>query len=167
MKITATEEYGLRLLLQLAARHGVTVSLAELAGAEGIPAPVAAKVLLRLRQGGLVAAARGRRGGYALVAGPERITVARALRSLGTPLFHSSFCRPRGGAAAGRCRRLSDCSLRPVWAHLDTLLSAVFTHITLADLLAGEDTTRTSLAALSLPGMAAAATAAAGETHLQ
>lgn len=39
MKITATEEYGLRLLLQLAARPGDPVSLAELARAEGIPAP--------------------------------------------------------------------------------------------------------------------------------
>lgn len=166
MKITATEEYGLRLLLQLAARPGVTVSLAELAEAEGIPAPVAAKVLLRLRRHGLVAAARGRRGGYALAAGPERMTVAQALRVLGTPLFHRSFCRPRGRAAAGHCRRLSDCSLRPVWAHLDIVLDRVFTHLTLAHLLAGEDTTRRSLAAVSLPGMAAAP-AASEEMNLQ
>lgn len=158
MKITATEEYGLRLLLQLATRGGETVALSELAHAEGIPAPVAAKVLLRLRRVGLVAAARGRRGGYALAVGPERITVARALRALGTPLFHASFCRPRRGPAKGeRCRRLADCSLRPVWSHLDTLLDTVFTHLTLAHLLAGEDTTRKSLAAIPLPGLTTAA----------
>lgn len=164
MKITATEEYGLRLLLQLAARHGSTVSLGELASAEGIPAPVAAKVLLRLRRAGLVAAARGRRGGYALACDPEGITVARALRALGAPLFHAAFCRPRGRAAADRCRRLANCSLRPVWSHLDTLLEAIFTHLTLAHLLAGEDSTRKSLAAAPLPGAAAAA---AREINLQ
>ncbi len=160
MKITATEEYGLRLLLQLAARPGDPVSLAELAQAEGIQAPVAAKVLLRLRRAGLVAAARGRRGGYALALPPAHITVARALRALGTPLFHAAFCRPRGRSEGERCRRLADCSLRPVWSHLDTLLTTVFTQLTLAHLLAGEDTTRKSLAAVPLPGLTTAARAA-------
>ncbi len=160
MKITATEEYGLRLLLQLAGHGGETVSLAELAHAEGIPVPVAAKVLLRLRRVGLVAAARGRRGGYALAVRPEHITLARALRALGTPLFHAAFCRPRGRAGGQRCQRLADCSLRPVWSHLDTLLDTVFTQLTLAHLLAGEDTTRKSLAAVPLPGMTTAARAA-------
>ncbi|MEP0774435.1 MAG: Rrf2 family transcriptional regulator [Acidobacteriota bacterium] len=167
MKITATEEYGLRLLLQLAGRRGDTVSLAELAEAEGVPGPVAAKVLLRLRRAGLVAAARGRNGGYALAVAPEGISVARALRALGTPLFHSTFCRPKGRGSREACLRLANCSLRPVWSHLDTLLEAVFSQLTLAHLLAGEDTTRSSLAALRLPGMTTAAPGGARERHLQ
>lgn len=167
MKITATEEYGLRLLLQLAARQGRTASLAELAQGERLPAPVAAKVLLRLRRGGLVVAVRGRRGGYRLAADPQRITVSQALRVLGQPLFHRTFCAPRRGAAWERCHRLPNCSLRPVWSHLDALLEAVFRHITLAQLLAGEDTTRTRLAALGPFDAMAAAVPAAGGNQLQ
>jgi len=138
MKITATEEYGMRCMLQLALRHDRTVSLSELAGAEGIALPFAAKVLLRLRRAGLVAATRGRHGGYVLAAAPERITVLRILEALGKPLFDSSFCRDHGSPDASECSRLTDCSLRPVWAHLDALLKRFFENTTLADLAAGE-----------------------------
>jgi Rrf2 family iron-sulfur cluster assembly transcriptional regulator len=138
MKITATEEYGMRCMLQLALRDGQIVSLSELAGAERIAVPFAAKVLMRLRRAGLVAATRGRHGGYVLTSPPERITVLRILEALGKPLFDSSFCRDHGSPDASACMRLTDCSLRPVWAHLDALLKRFFENTTLADLAAGE-----------------------------
>ncbi|OFV80260.1 MAG: hypothetical protein A2Y78_10650 [Acidobacteria bacterium RBG_13_68_16] len=138
MKITATEEYGMRCMLQLALHHGEIVPLSELAGTEGIAPPFAAKVLLGLRRAGLVVATRGRNGGYALAAPPEQITVLRILKALGKPLFDSTFCREHGSPDATDCSRLTDCSLRPVWAHLDALLRRFFEQTTLADLAAGE-----------------------------
>jgi Rrf2 family iron-sulfur cluster assembly transcriptional regulator len=138
MKITATEEYGMRCMLQLALRHGEIVSLSELAGAEGIAIPFAAKVLLRLRRAGLVVATRGRNGGYVLAEAPERITVLGILKALGKPLFDSTFCREHGSPSLADCSRLTDCSLRPVWAHFDALLRRFFENTTLADLAAGE-----------------------------
>jgi Rrf2 family iron-sulfur cluster assembly transcriptional regulator len=138
MKITATEEYGMRCMMQLALREGQTVSLSELAADEGIAVPFAAKVLLRLRRAGLVAATRGRHGGYVLAAPSAEISVLRILQALGKPLFDSSFCREHGSPTAAECSRLTDCSLRPVWAHLDALLAQFFAHTTLADLAAGE-----------------------------
>jgi Rrf2 family protein len=138
MKITATEEYGMRCMLQLALQNGRTVSLSELAAIEGIAPPFAAKVLLGLRRAGLVAATRGRHGGYTLSSAPERITVLRILEALGKPLFDSSFCRDHGRPDASACMRLTECSLRPVWAHLDALLKRFFENTTLADLAAGE-----------------------------
>ncbi len=138
MKITATEEYGMRCMLQLALHHGETVPLSELAAAEGIALPFAAKVLLRLRRAGLVVAARGRHGGYALASPAEEISVLRILKALGKPLFDSTFCRDHGSPDAADCSRLTDCSLRPVWAHLDALLRRFFEQTTLADLAAGE-----------------------------
>ena len=141
MKITATEEYGLRCMLQLALRGEQTVPLSDLARAERIAVPFAAKVLLRLRRAGLVVAARGRNGGYTLAAPPERITVLAILAGLGKPLFDSSFCREHGAPDASACSRMTDCSLRPVWAHLDALLKRFFENTTLADLAAGEHRT--------------------------
>ena len=146
MKITATEEYGMRCMLQLALRNGETVSLSELAVAEGIAVPFAAKVLLRLRRAGLVAATRGRNGGYTLAEAPERITVLRILKALGKPLYDSSFCREHGSPGTTDCSRLTDCSLRPVWAHLDAMLRQFFSQTTLADLVRGEGSTRAQLA---------------------
>ncbi len=138
MKITATEEYGLRCMLQLALHHGRTVSLTDLVAAEGIAVPFAAKVLLRLRKAGLVVAARGRHGGYQLAAPPNRVTVMRILEALGKPLFDTNFCREHGSPHSSDCTRLTDCSLRPVWAQLDALLRQFFTQTTLADLASGE-----------------------------
>jgi Rrf2 family iron-sulfur cluster assembly transcriptional regulator len=138
MKITATEEYGMRCMLQLALHSGQTVPLSELAVAEGIALPFAAKVLLRLRREGLVTAVRGRHGGYALAFPPEEITVLRILKALGKPLFDATFCRDHGSPGATDCARLTDCSLRPVWAHLDALLRRFFEQTTLADLVSGE-----------------------------
>ena len=138
MKITATEEYGLRCMLQLALHHGRTVSLTDLAAAEGIALPFAAKVLLRLRKAGLVVAARGRHGGYQLAEPPARVTVLRVLEALGKPLFDTNFCREHGSPHLDSCMRLTDCSLRPVWAQLDALLRQFFTQTTLADLASGE-----------------------------
>ncbi|MGE5236078.1 MAG: RrF2 family transcriptional regulator [Acidobacteriota bacterium] len=145
MKITATEEYGLRCMLQLALQEGRTVSLADLAEAEGIAVPFAAKVLARLRQAGLVVAARGRHGGYQLAAPADRISVLKVLGAVGKPLFDSGFCRDHGSPTSAACARLTECSLRPVWAHLDALLHDFFAHTTLADLAAGERHTRDRL----------------------
>jgi len=162
MKITATEEYGLRCMLQLALRGEQTVPLSDLARAEGIALPFAAKVLLRLRRGGLVVAARGRHGGYTLAAPPERITVLSILAALGKPLFDSSFCREHGAPDESACSRLTDCSLRPVWAHLDAMLRQFFSQTTLADLVRGERSTELQLAErwpLLLPTLQVTATA--------
>jgi len=138
MKITATEEYGLRCMLQLALRPGEVVSLTDLSRAEGVAVPFAAKVLLRLRRAGLVSATRGRRGGYQLAAPASDVTVLQILDALGKPLFDKNFCDDHGHAMAGGCMRLTDCSLRPVWAHLDALLRQLFAQTTLADLASGE-----------------------------
>jgi Rrf2 family transcriptional regulator, iron-sulfur cluster assembly transcription factor len=138
MKITATEEYGMRCMMRLALSPGQTVSLTDLAADEGIAVPFAAKVLLRLRRAGLVAATRGRHGGYTLTAPAEQISVLRILNALGKPLYDSTFCRVHGAPHAADCSRLTDCSLRPVWAHFDALLRQFFEKTSLADLAADE-----------------------------
>jgi Rrf2 family transcriptional regulator, iron-sulfur cluster assembly transcription factor len=138
MKITATEEYGMRCMMHLALRPEATVSITDLAAAERIAVPFAAKVLLGLRRAGLVLATRGRHGGYRLAAEPKTITVARILRALGKPLFDGAYCQQHTPAQEASCARLANCSLRPVWAHLDRLLFAFFEHTTLADLAEGE-----------------------------
>jgi Rrf2 family iron-sulfur cluster assembly transcriptional regulator len=156
MKITATEEYGMRCMLQLALHKGQTLPLSELAASEGIAPPFAAKVLLHLRRAGLVVASRGRNGGYTLASLPDQITVLHILKALGKPLFDSTFCRDHGSPDATDCSRLTDCSLRPVWAHLNALLRRFFEETTLADLAAGERRTDRHLQErwpLTVPGV--------------
>ena len=56
MKISAQEEYGLRCLLRLAqSGDRASATLPEIAAAEGLSVPYAAKLLSVLRQAGLIA----------------------------------------------------------------------------------------------------------------
>src|SRR5436190_22287706 len=88
MKITAQEEYGLRCLLQLArVGEGHSLSITEIATAEGMSAPYVAKLLAVLRQEGFIDSARGRSGGYRLASSPAEIRLGNVLEVLGEPLF--------------------------------------------------------------------------------
>ena len=72
MKLSSSEEYGLRCLLQLARQTpGSSLTIPEISQAEGITHHNVAKLLRILRQGGLVESARGQQGGYALAKPPD------------------------------------------------------------------------------------------------
>ncbi len=134
MMITRTEEYGIRLAMRLA-RHGGRMTVEELARLERLPSPTVAKVLLRLRRGGVVLAERGRNGGYILADAPERISVGRVLGSVGEPLFAGRFCSAEPGCD---CPSHEECGLRAVWCHIDGMIGRVLERTMLSDLLTGE-----------------------------
>ena len=75
MKVSKSEEYGIRLVMSLAADGG-QLTIRELAAEEALPDTTVAKVIGRLRQAGLVEAARGRNGGYSLTRSAGEITLA-------------------------------------------------------------------------------------------
>ena len=145
MRITATEELGMRLLLRLAQRHPRTVAVTELAGDEGLTEPFAAKVLSQLRRAGLVVASRGRSGGYVLAAPPGQITVLQVLQALGERLFNVGFCERHRGETSTGCVRQDDCALRSVWSTLDAMVGDLLAGMTLADLVSGEAATHRRL----------------------
>ena len=65
---SATSEYALRALTEMASvPHGTSVLGRKLAKEAGIPSNYLAKILLELRNAGLVATARGSGGGYWLL----------------------------------------------------------------------------------------------------
>ena len=93
MKLSSSEEYGLRCLLQLARQTPGSLTIPEISQAEGITHHNVAKLLRILRQGGFVASARGQQGGYALAKPPHQIAVADALATLGGRLFDDELLR--------------------------------------------------------------------------
>jgi Rrf2 family protein len=140
MKISSQEEFGLRCLLRLArADEGRSLTIPEIAAAEGLSAPYVAKILAVLRQGGLIDSVRGRAGGYRLAAAPPDIFLGSVLLILGEPLFEETYCqRHSGSESAGNCVHHSDCTLRVLWQTLETWMRRTLDHITLADLLQSE-----------------------------
>lgn len=137
MKVSATEEHGLRCLMHLAEAYasGRIATISEIATARGMSPAYVAKMIAILRRGGLVRTVRGSRGGLRLARPPEEISVAEAMRVLsGQPVrIHPCVAddhRPD-------CGRLGHCHLREVWKSLDGHLQEVLGKVTLSSLAAG------------------------------
>jgi Rrf2 family protein len=154
MKISAQEEYGLRCLVRLAqAEGGHSLTIPEIAAAEGLSVPYVGKLLAVLRQAELIESVRGRSGGYRLAASPAEISLGTVLLALGEPLFDEpGYCqRHAGSEASGICVHHGSCTLRALWHTLEHWMRRALDQITLADLLQNEgqlsDLLRTRLAA--------------------
>lgn len=109
------------------------VPAARIAQELGVPPEYLAKVLQRLGQEGLLASARGARGGYRLAHAPEAITVERVVHAF-EEVEPLTVC-----LLGGRCSSDDPCS-----AHLHRLewneaRLRILASTTLADLLAGSD----------------------------
>ena len=135
MKITKLEEQSIRLVVTLALRSG-RATLPELSAAEGLTEALTAKLMGKLRRGGIIRALRGRTGGYALIPSPKTLTVAEVIRALGKPVFEG--CAAEKGSLGVSCPHIADCSLRPVWNHLSTAITDTLDRITISNLLEKE-----------------------------
>lgn len=138
MKLSAQEEYGLRCLLQMAARGSeASLSIPEISRAEGLSVPNVAKLMRLLRLAGLVKSVRGQSGGYSLALPAGEIRIGRVMEALGGKLFGGRFCERHAGLEEV-CTHNSDCSMRALWIGLQSMLEQVLYKITLADLLQKE-----------------------------
>jgi Rrf2 family protein len=141
MKISAQEEYGLRCLLRIAqAGDGQSLTIPEVANAEGLSVPYVGKLLSVLRQAGLIESVRGRAGGYRLAANAATIGLGSILGVLGEPLFDDpGYCeRHAGTTSEGACVHYGGCTLRGLWQTLELWIRHSLDQITLADLLQSE-----------------------------
>jgi Rrf2 family protein len=140
MKISSQEEFGLRCLLRLAkAEDGHSMTIPEIAAAEGLSVPYVAKILAVLRQSGLIESVRGRAGGYRIVASPADISLSSVMVALGEPLFEEGYCQKHAGTGAdGHCVHDGDCTLRGLWQTLQVWMRRTLDRITLSDLLQSE-----------------------------
>ncbi len=139
MKFSAQEEYGIRLLLQIAkskSSNGLTIP--EISELEGISTANAGKILRKLRLAGFIESARGQTGGYKLKKPADEILVSDVLTALGGKLYESGFCDLHAGVE-NICTNSIDCSIRSLWKTVQTMLDGLLSKITLDDLLGKEE----------------------------
>ena len=142
MKLTSQEEYGLRCLLRVGREAGGadgsrSLTIPEVARAEGISEPNVAKMMRILRRAGFVRSTRGQSGGYALARPAGEIVVGHVLATLGGRLYEPAFCDGHSGLER-LCTHMPDCSIRSVWRMVQQAVDQVLGTITLQDLLKSE-----------------------------
>ncbi len=135
MKLSAQEEYGLRCLLTLARNPAGSLTIPEIAQAEGITSHSAAKYLRILRQAGIIESERGQHGGYSLARDASLIPVAEVLTALGGRLYDSGFCDHFTGMEEACQHSSVDCSIRGLWMRVQRAVDGVLSSTTLHDLL--------------------------------
>lgn len=134
MKISAQEEYGIRCLLQLGKARGGSLTISEIARAEGLSREYVAKLMRVLRRAGLVRSIRGQAGGYGLARPLDEISVAEALAALGGRLWDPAFCKQHPGLQSV-CSHTPDCNVQRLWRRLQSAVDGVLGRVTLKDLL--------------------------------
>ena len=141
MKITAQDEYGLRILVRIAkCKDNAGLSIPQLSDMEGLSQPHAAKLTRLLRMEGLINSTKGHVGGYILARPAADITVNDVLKALGGRLFDKEFCANHVGVMK-LCSNSVDCSVRSLWTMVQSAIDKLLDKITLADLSNNEKET--------------------------
>lgn len=147
MKISAKDEYGLRILIRIAkADPDDGMSISKLSEAEGISEPYVAKITRLLRINGFIQSNRGKQGGYVLSKDAGKIQVLEVLRALDGKLFDEKFCGNHTGGMRF-CTNTVDCSVRSLWRVVQTTVDRLLESITIRDLLTSEDESSDALTA--------------------
>jgi Rrf2 family transcriptional regulator, nitric oxide-sensitive transcriptional repressor len=140
MKLEKFPDYGLRILMMLAAHAPKRQSVAAIAQAYDLSEHHLAKVAGALVKGGFVKAARGRNGGLMLACGAQDISIGQVLRSLGRdePVVEC-FGENRS------CRILPTCGLRTPLLTAQEAFYAALDGVSLAEVARGKSALATLL----------------------
>jgi Rrf2 family iron-sulfur cluster assembly transcriptional regulator len=138
MKITAQEEYGLRILIRIAAcLDEKGMSIPQLSEAEGLSSHYIAKLTRILRMEGFINSTPGYKGGYVLAKPAKKIVINDVLKALGGALFDKKFCGFHAGAMKF-CVNSVDCSARSLWQMIQYTVDQLLDQVTLYDLVNSE-----------------------------
>ncbi len=149
MKISATDEYGLRILLQIARAHAEEgLNLSQISELENISQAYAAKITRSLRMAGFIQSMRGHKGGYILAMSPKDIRINQVLKSLGGAIYSDKFCGKHSGNLS-LCTNSVDCSLRSLWTIVQLSMDNLLDQISIYDLLKSETQVNQNLAKIS------------------
>jgi Rrf2 family cysteine metabolism transcriptional repressor len=128
-------EYGVRLMVRLAARYGRgPASLGEIALEEDLPRAYLEQLVMPLREARLVTSTRGARGGYELGRPPADIRMSEVLRALEGPLA-PMICASEDPEHENPCGRTGTCTVNHLWIRVRDAIAGALDSMTLADLV--------------------------------
>jgi Rrf2 family iron-sulfur cluster assembly transcriptional regulator len=148
MKITSSEEYGIRILIRIASANPIEgLSIPQLSEAEKLTEPHVAKICRTLRMEGFINSTPGYKGGYVLAKSADAIIINDVLKALGGTLFDQQFCESHTGLGK-LCTNSVDCSTRSLWKMIQFTLDNLLNKLTLKDLMVNEKEVELKLEAI-------------------
>lgn len=131
MKISTKGRYALRMMLEFALHPDEWTKISQVAKRQEISVKYLEQIVNILCKAGYVKSTRGARGGYQLTRDPQEYTVGQILRLTEGNLAPVSCLEDEDNP----CIRSSCCATLQVWKQLNTAISDVLDHVTLADLV--------------------------------
>jgi Rrf2 family protein len=130
--LTVTTEYALRALSELSrSPRGTAVLGRDLAKTARVPAKYLSKIMLSLRNAGVVGTTRGLGGGYRLLRAPEHVHLVDVVR-----IFEGASSKPTCLMdSARKCSEAHPCAAHPGFHDVQTAYHSFLRDTTLSDLV--------------------------------
>jgi Rrf2 family protein len=133
--ITTKSRYALRAVIDIAMHQdGGAVRRSDIARRQEIPRYYLERILLMLRDSGILRSRKGPGGGFMLNRDPDRYTAWDVIDAVGEgrpPLECLQSDAPE-------CQRAEDCPTRCIWARLYNVVRVEMQSIRLSDILQGD-----------------------------
>ena len=141
MNITSKSKYALRAVIHLARAGGRPVRREDLASAQGgISTEYLEKILLRLREVGVLTAKSGPGGGYRLARPPQEITAWDVISAVEDSLAPVACLEESARAPEHPCNNDGlNCEARPFWTRVFDAVMREMKAASIAELAAERD----------------------------
>jgi Rrf2 family protein len=123
-------QYGIRALVHLARMERPSVTSAEIAAAEGIPAKYLEGILGQMKTAGLILSERGKNGGYRLAKSASEILMLDIVEALEGEIKPVGCLDDSAVCAQGDC-----CLPRAFWGGLKAAIDGYLSSRTLRDVI--------------------------------
>ena len=135
MRLTTKGRYAVTAMIDLTLHaQDKPISLADISGRQSISLSYLEQLFSRLRQSGLVTSVRGPGGGYRLAMPSDRIFVAQIITAVNESI-DTTNCQGKGDCQGGLI-----CITHSLWQDLSNQIHEFLNGISLADLVAKQDT---------------------------
>ncbi len=138
MKLSIKTEYAILALLELGQRFGKGFVLSkDIAATRAIPGSFLDRILLTLRNAGIVVSVRGVNGGHYLARPPKEISIREIIEAFEGSLAPSD-CVDERISSSPFCPVKASCVIKDLWQKMyDAMLESI-ENITLEDLISQE-----------------------------
>ena len=131
MKISTRGRYGLRIMLDIAVNSGVEPRMvSDICAEQKLSIKYVGRLILKLRNAGLVSSVRGAKGGYKIKRSPKHITLLEIIETMeGQVSLVGCVGCPK------KCKNAQDCVAREIWSELNDKIRRDLESITLQDII--------------------------------